>query len=149
MDQPTAENALKEMEILVGEWTMEAKPPDGGPWPGGGRVTFEWMEGAQFLVERWSIDMPEAPDGTAILGCDAAEGRYFQLYADERGIRRIYRMKIGDGVWRLWRDPPLFGQRFTGTFSEDGNTINGRWEMAEDGENYVTDFDIIYRRVTS
>ena len=46
-------------------------------------------------------------------------------------------MSIGGGVWKLWREGPPFGQRFTGTFSEDGNTINGRWEIAEDGENYV------------
>ena len=27
MDQPTAEEALKRLEPLVGEWTLEAKPP--------------------------------------------------------------------------------------------------------------------------
>jgi len=37
-------------------------------------------------------------------------------------------------------------QRFTATFSDDGNTITGRWEIAEDGTNYSTDFDLIYRR---
>jgi hypothetical protein len=34
MDQPTAEEALKRLEPLVGEWTLEAKPPDGPPRPG-------------------------------------------------------------------------------------------------------------------
>jgi hypothetical protein len=34
MDQPTAEEALGQLEPLVGEWTLEAKPPDGPPWPG-------------------------------------------------------------------------------------------------------------------
>jgi hypothetical protein len=29
----------------------------------------------------------------------------------------------------------------------DGNTIAGRWEIAEDGTNYRTDFDLIFRRV--
>lgn len=38
-------------------------------------------------------------------------------------------------------------QRFTATLSDDGNTITGRWEIAEDGTNYTTDFDLIYRRV--
>ena len=28
MDQPTAEEALKRLEPLVGEWILEAKPPD-------------------------------------------------------------------------------------------------------------------------
>jgi hypothetical protein len=34
-----------------------------------------------------------------------------------------------------------------GTFRDDGNMITGRWEIAEDGTNYTTDFDLIYRRV--
>ena len=34
MNQPTAEEALKRLEPLVGEWTLEARPPDGPPWPG-------------------------------------------------------------------------------------------------------------------
>jgi len=34
-----------------------------------------------------------------------------------------------------------------GDHSDDGNTITGRWELAEDGTNYTTDFDLIYRRV--
>jgi len=63
MDQPTAEQALRQLEPPFGEWTLEARWPDGQPWPGGGKVTFE-----------------------------------------------------------------------------------GRWEIAEDGTNYSTDFDLIYSR---
>jgi hypothetical protein len=79
--------------------------------------------------------------------CDAANGTYFQLYSDERGVCRVYEMSIGDGEWRLWREGEPFSQRFTATFSDDGNTIAGRWEIAEDSTNYTTDFDLIYHRV--
>ncbi len=34
MDQPTAGEALKRLEPLVGEWILEAKPPDGPPVAG-------------------------------------------------------------------------------------------------------------------
>ena len=112
------------------------------PWPGGGRQTFEWHESGAHLVGRSTVDNPDAPDSVSIIGCDGQHGTYFQLYADERGIRRIYRMGIGDGVWRLERDAPPFGQRYTGTFSEDGDTITGRWEIAEDGDTYRTDFNL-------
>jgi hypothetical protein len=48
-----------------------------------------------------------------------------------------------------WRDSPdPFPQRFTGTFSDDGRTITGRWEKAEDGSNWDVDFDGTYRRVS-
>ena len=81
-----------------------------------------------------------------IIGCDGAKGTYFQLYSDERGVCRVYEMSIGNGEWKLWREGEPFSQRFLATFSDDGNTITGRWEIAEDGTNYTTDFDLIYRR---
>ncbi len=147
MDQPTAERALRRLEPLVGEWTLEAVGADGTPWPGGGRATFEWHASGAHLVQRATIDHPEAPDSVSIFGCDAANGTYFQLYSDARGVCRVYEMSIGDGEWKLWREGEPFAQRFSATFSDDGNTIEGRWELAEDGTNYATDFDLVYRRV--
>ena len=97
MDQPTAEEALKRLEPLVGEWILEAKPPDGPPWPGEARATIEWHDSGAHLVQRSTVEMPEAPDGISIMGCDAANGTYFQLYSDERGVCRVYEMSIGEG----------------------------------------------------
>jgi hypothetical protein len=139
--------ARKRLEVLVGEWTLEAEPPGGPPWPGGGRVSFEWMESAPLLVQRWTIELPEAPDGIAVIGCDRSAGGYRQLYTDERDVQRIYEMSLADGVWRLWREGEPFAQRFTGRIAEDGNTITGRWERADDAGGWVTDFDLTYRRV--
>ena len=149
MDQPTAEHALAQLEPLVGEWTIEATWPDGTVWPGGGKVTFEWHDSKAHLVERATAELPEAPDNVSIIGCDGANGTYFQLYTDERGVCRVYEMRIGNREWRLWRDGAPFAQRFTGTFSDDGNTITGRWEIAEGGADFTTDFDLVYRRVTA
>ena len=147
MDQPTAEKALKEMEPLVGEWALEAIPPGGEPWPGQARATIGWHHSGAHLVERATIELPEAPDVIKIMGCDAANGTYYQLYSDDRGVCRVYEMSIGNGEWRLWRTGEPFPQRFIGRFEDGGNTIVGRWEKAEDGENYETDFDVIYRKV--
>lgn len=138
--------ARERLEAFVGEWTMEAGPPDGPSWPGEGRVTFEWLEGAPLLIQRWHVDMPEAPDGVAVIGCDGMNGSYYQLYTDERDVQRIYAMSLDGRVWKLWRDGEPFAQRFTGTFSEDGRTITGRWEIAEDGETWRTDFEATYRK---
>jgi hypothetical protein len=56
-------------------------------------------------------------------------------------------MSIGDGEWVLWREGAPFSQRFTASISDDGNTITGRWEIAEDFTNYAPDFDLTYRRI--
>ena len=147
MRQPTAEAALRELEPLIGEWTLEAIPPGGEPWPGEARATFEWHDSRAHVIERTTIEMPEAPDSIAIMGCDAANGTYHQLYSDDRGVCRIYEMSIGDGEWKLWREGEPFNQRFTGRFTDDGNTIEGRWE-ADEGDGWRTDFDLIFTRLT-
>jgi hypothetical protein len=147
IDQPTAEQALRQLEPLVGEWVVEAKWPNEEPWPGGGRVTFEWLASQAHLLQRGTMELPEAPDNISVIGCDAANGTYFQLYSDDRGVCRVYQMTIGNGEWTLSREGEPFSQRFTATFSDDMNMMTGRWEIAEDGTNYAPDFDLIFRKV--
>ena len=118
----------------------------------GAKASFAWLAGEQFLIERWEVPLPEAPDGIAIIGADRGrEGGYLQHYFDSRGVARVYKMSVEEGVWRLWRDEPDFSpldfsQRFTGTFSADGTTIAGRWEICQDGTTWEHDFDLTYAR---
>jgi hypothetical protein len=139
--------ARERLEAFIGEWTVEAGPPGGPRWPGGGRVTFAWLDGTPLLIMRTHVDVPEAPDTVAVIGCDATNGTYFQLYTDDRDVQRIYQMSLRDDVWELWRDGEPFPQRYRGTFSEDGMTITGRWERALDGTTWETDFDLTYAKI--
>jgi hypothetical protein len=148
MDQVTAEEALQRLGPLIGEWTVEAIAPGGERWPGEARATFEWHDSGAHVIQRATVEIPEAPDVIAIIGCDAANESYFQLYSDDRGVCRVYEMSIGGGEWKLWRVGEPFPQRFTARFEDRGNTIVGRWETAVDGGHYETDFDLIYKRVS-
>jgi hypothetical protein len=127
---------------------VEASGSDGQPWPGTARASFEWHQSRAHLVQRTVIHEPNSPDSISIIGCDAANGAYAQLYSDDRGVCRIYSMRIADREWTLQREGEPFAQRFVGTFSEDARTISGRWEMAEDGADVTVDFSLTYRRVT-
>ena len=148
MDQPRADKALEQLEPLIGEWAMEARwAATGELWPGGGRVTFEWLDSKAHLVQRATVGHPDAPDNVSVIGCDAANGTYYQLYSDERGVSRVYQMSIGDGEWKLWRTGPPFAQRFRATFGDDGRTIRGAWEIAEDGANFTPDFEVVFRKI--
>jgi hypothetical protein len=80
------------------------------------------------LVQHWRVDHPDAPGGIAIVGFDREKAGYLQHYFDARGVARVYEMEFTDRIWKLWRISPGFSQRFNGTFSEDANTIVGRWE---------------------
>lgn len=145
--------ALAALDVLIGEWRIEAGFVGTPPAEGAARVVFEWMGGQQFIVERWTVPDP-GPDGIAIIGLDPSnEGHYLQHYFDARGVARIYRMSLTDRVWRLWRDeadfsPLDFRQRYTGTLSDDGRTIAGAWEICHDGTTWEKDFDFSYERVS-
>jgi hypothetical protein len=145
--------SIAALEPLVGEWSMAAAFEDIPSADIGARVGFEWLPGERFLVERWEVPMPEAPDGLAIIGADPErEGHYLQHYFDSRGVARVYKMSLENGLWKLWRDEPDFSplsfhQRFAGTFSDDGTTIAGRWETSPDGEAWERDFDLTYTKV--
>lgn len=149
MNQPTAERSLAALEPLVGQWTLEAKGPDGQVWPGEGRASFQWHPSRAHLIQETMTDAPGAPNSTSIMGCDAANGTFVQLYSDERGVCRIYSMTIDAHEWTLEREGDPFPQRFVGTISDDGHTISGRWEKAEDGETFTVDFYLTYRKVVA
>ena len=139
------------LQPFVGEWSLAAHFEHLPPAEETARVTFEWLPGQTFLVQRWEIPVPEAPDGIAIIGADPdREGNYLQHYFDSRGVARVYKMSFEGGVWKLWRDEPDFSpldfsQRFTGTFGEDGKTISGAWEINH-GDAWEHDFDLTYTR---
>lgn len=152
MRRPTPHTALSRLDALVGEWDMWAADLQAGPV----RTEFAWLEGGAYLVQRADLGPatalpPEwvrhAPFPTStITGYDDTTDEFTTLYADGRGVARVYRTSLTDGVWRQWRAAPGFHQRFTATFDEKGETITGGWERSEDGEVWAVDFDVRYVR---
>lgn len=152
MRQPTPHSALSRLDALVGEWDMWAAGHRAGPV----RTEFAPLEGGAFLVQRtdagpttafppeWGAHVP-FPTST-ITGYDDTADEFTTLYADGRGVARVYRTSLTDRVWKQWRAAPGFHQRFTATFDEPGDTITGAWERSQDGEVWAVDFDVHYVR---
>jgi hypothetical protein len=139
--------ALARLEPLLGEWTVQVSIAPGLT----GRSVFEWALGGAFLLERSEAPDP-APDGLTVVAPNEEGDWYTQHYFDSRGVVRIYAMTFGDGAWTLLRTSPdftplTFAQRYTGRFSDDGQTIEGRWETSNDGASWELDFELVHRRV--
>jgi hypothetical protein len=151
---PSRNPDLERLDRFVGEWELAV--PLGGQTIRGGRETFEWFEDGAFLVQRSEAgDLSKAPtewvenaphSAVSIIGLDDTSEQFTMLYADSRNVFRVYQMSLSDGVWKLWRDAPGFSQRFTGTFSDDGDVIEGTWERSDDGVDWEVDFDLTYTR---
>ena len=143
-------SALETLQPFVGAWDVSVTFP--GAEPAGGATTeFEFMDGGLFLIQRWTVPVPEAPDGIAVIGYDDGRGGLLQHYFDTRGVARVYAMGFEDGIWTLERTTPDFSelsfwQRFSGTFGADGDTIEGAWQICHDEQTWEHDFDMTYTR---
>jgi hypothetical protein len=142
-----AETALKALEPLAGEWTLEASLAPGV----GGTATFEWTLDRKFLACRTEIPVEGAPSSHSIIALRDDGAGFTMHYFDSRGIVRLYAMTIGGGAWTLLRteadfSPLPFQQRYLGSFSADGRRIDGRWERSEGGRDWELDFELNYVR---
>jgi hypothetical protein len=131
---------------FIGRWETEGAHP---LLPGDvirGHTTFEWLDGQQFVIERSHYDHPDIPDAIAIIG---VTGEQLSMhYFDRRGVYRVYTVSIEGDRWQFWRDDPGFRQRFTSTFSADGDTITGQGEMCRDGSTWEPDLALTYHRAS-
>jgi hypothetical protein len=145
--------ALARLDVLAGRWTVQ--PAVRGVAPALTEAT--WVEGGTFLrqiTDRDPIpdDVPDAWRGFApfptvtMIGMDESAQEFTVLYADARGVHRVYQMTLVGREWTMSRRAPGMNQRFAGIISEDGDRIDGRWEASEDGEAWNLDFELTYTR---
>ena len=145
--QPTG--SLKQFASLVGEWTTMGTHP-AMPSAVHGHSSFSWLKDETLLLWRFEWDEPLPPNALSVIGRDDGVDSEVctVLYADERGVTRIYQMSLDGGVWKMWRDSPGFSQRMTGTFSADGNTLTCHGELSRDGAPWEQDLNVTYTRQT-
>jgi len=139
--------ALEPFRLLIGNWNTTGSHGLDPDTILHGHTSFEWMENGAFLIMRSEIDDPRFPSALAIIGSDDAEGQYYMLTFDERGVSRKHEVTLRDNVWKWWRNAPGFLQRYEGTIVEDGNRIIAKGELSKDGVSWEKDLDLTYTRV--
>ena len=135
--------ALAAFDALVGTWATEATHPMlDAVVPG--EITFEWLEGGKFLIQRSRNEHELFPDAITVIGAAEDGDGLVMEYFDSRGVRRTYGAWFEDGVLRFWRDHPTFAQRYAATVSPD--SFEGLWQIAETPGDWKDDLKVIYRR---
>ncbi|HXQ59287.1 MAG TPA: hypothetical protein VN799_04285 [Acidimicrobiales bacterium] len=141
--------SLAELGFLIGEWDLALSGASFLPDPDEvvhGRVDFSAIEDGRILVMRQGVESSGPPAASWVMGRDDSKGEYTVLYADGRGVFRIYEMTLTEDSWRLWRNDPEFSQRFEATIGPDRASIEGRWEKRQAGGVWEHDFDVTYSR---
>jgi catechol 2,3-dioxygenase-like lactoylglutathione lyase family enzyme len=135
---------LEPFEALIGTWATEATHPlVNAVAPGS--ITFEWLEGGRFLIQRSRNEHELFPDAICIIGAPETGEDLVMEYFDSRGVRRTYGISLEDGVLRMWRESPGFDQRFSATLGPDA--FEGRWQLANTPGDWRDDLTVSYRRV--
>ena len=106
--------ALEPFHVLIGSWSTTGTHGQDPETTLHGHTSFEWLENGSFLLMRSAIDDPRFPSAVAIIGSDDAEGEYYMLTFDERGVSRKYEVTLHDNIWKWWRNAPGFLQRYEG-----------------------------------
>src|ERR1700749_489560 len=101
----SASHALSVLEPLIGAWTMritwweKTHKLVGGPRTIESPAQFEWMLDGRFLHQ--TAGASGAPVAHWMIGRDDTSGAFSALYADDRGVSRIYEMEFADGLWTI------------------------------------------------
>ena len=123
---------LKILARLVGTWEMSGDVQ--------GRVTFEWMEGGFFLIQRVNLERPgQRIKGIEYIGYDEENDNPSSYFFGNEGpgpfgrVALEYVWEVGDGTFTIWGGEVGSRASFKGRFSDDRNTISGRWEWPGGG----------------
>lgn len=148
---------IEELNLFIGDWEMEASVE--GTILACAKAKFSWVENHDFILHRSEAEppLPTTPEIwiennpnplTVIIGLDDFSEQFYYMYADVRGVHRVYQMSLENGIWRIWgKAGPGFHQRFEGRFNSDNSIIPGWWETSVDGKKWNLDFEVLYKKV--
>lgn len=140
--------ALKPFSVLIGNWNTTGTHGQMPDTVLHGHISFEWLENGAFLLMRSKIDDARFPSTVAIIGSDDAQGEYYMLTFDERGVSRKHEVTLRDNIWKWWRNAAGFQQRYEVIIEDGGNTLVGRGELSRDGVSWEKDLDLTHTRAT-
>ncbi len=136
---PRPNPALESLDVMVGTWDLKGREsgPDGEI---NGQVTFEWMEGGFYLVQRVDIDhIGQKIKGVEYIGYDESNGVLKSYFFSNHGpgsfggVALEYVWEVGDDALTIWGGFVGSPANFKGKFSDDHNTVIGRWEWPGGG----------------
>jgi hypothetical protein len=143
MHMTERDTVLEPLDVLIGAWATEATHPLVEEVVIGD-VTFEWLEGRRFLIQRSRNDHELFPDAISVIGASAAGGGLVMEYFDSRGVRRTYDVSLEGAVLRFWGEFPEFAQRFSATLASD--CFESRSQLARSPGEWEDDLIATYRR---
>jgi hypothetical protein len=125
-ETPQPNPDLKSLDRLVGTWRVSGPDIDG-------QVTYEWMEGGFFLLQRVNfVHGGRQIKGLEVIGHEQPFGGepsadIKSRFYDAEGNTLDYVYEIEGDTLTIWGGMKGSPAYYRGTFSADGNTNAGAW----------------------
>ena len=119
----TPNPALKQFERLIGTWRISGPDVQG-------TVRYEWMEGGFFLIQHFDLIQGGGHyKGIEYTGFDEDTQTLRSRLMGTDGSRFMYTYSFEGDTMYYWFGEKGSKTHSVSTFSEDGNTFTGHWEM--------------------
>ena len=124
--------ALQSFEQLIGTWHVFGPEIEG-------QVSFEWLEGGFFLVQRFDLNHNgHKINGIEIIGYgrgwDSTPSKDCTSHMfDNEGNAFTYTWDLTGDTLTIWGGERGSADFFRGTFSHEGNSVSGAWQWPGGG----------------
>ncbi|WP_246631387.1 hypothetical protein [Pseudonocardia nigra] len=118
-------DAVRALDRLVGTWRVT-----GGAE---GKVTYEWMEGGHFLLQRVALEQyGQRITGLEVIGHlrpfgEGASADMHSRFYDAAGNTFDYVYELEGDTLHIWAGAKGSAAKFTGTFDEGDQVMAGEW----------------------
>jgi hypothetical protein len=137
------------LTALVGRWRTGGRTIATRNAPGAtidAVDTYDWLPGRFSLLHTLDARVGEEHvEGAEIIGWDPARQAYGTQYFGSDGPN-AYEANLAEEEGVLVWSMRSATDRFTGRFSDDGNTITGHWERLDDEKNWQPWMEITLTR---
>jgi hypothetical protein len=141
--------AQTRIAALVGRWRTKGRTIESPKAPAAtieAVDTYEWLPGRFSLLHTVDARVGEEHvEGAEIIGWDPRRDAYITQYFGSDGPN-AYEASLAEEEGALVWSMRSATDRFTGSFSDDGNTITGHWEQLDDEKNWQPWMEITLTR---
>lgn len=128
LPQPAPE--LRELDFLVGTWTMKGHLVGSEEENIVGQATFEWLPGGFFMSQRVQLDFAGmfAIESLELIGHNPETGTFSSYVFSNMSPQPLpYEWEVSEGSIRITVSHGPLDATFTGHVGDDRNTYSGGW----------------------
>ena len=127
---PQPDPALRELDFLVGSWSMKGHLVGSDEENIVGETTYEWLPGGFFLRQRVRMDFAGLfqVESEELIGHDPETGKFKSyVYSNMAPEPLPYHWDAKDGSMTITVSHGPLDATFKGELREDGDTFSGGW----------------------